>query len=186
MLADNAERVLSIMRQANRTVALATGLMLLSCAALVLIDITLRQLGTSLGGTDEISGYVMAIATAWGMSFALTELAHVRIDFLRGLVPQKGKTIMDLGALLVLALTVSVIAKQCWPVVATSLKNSSTANTPLETPLAWVQIPWFAGWIWFAISAWILFTAAMVLVFKGEFNKADQSVGIASAQEEWL
>ena len=186
MLEDKAERILLAIWQWNRRIALATGVMLMACAGLVLVDITMRQLGSSLGGTDEISGYVMAIATAWGMSFALTELSHVRIDFLRSAAPRKIRIFFDLLALLTLAVTVAVIAKQCWPVVATSLKNASTANTPLETPLSWVQIPWFAGWIWFAISSWLVFMAASILVIKGRFAKVDQTIGIASAQEEWL
>ncbi len=59
------------------------GIMLLGCAAFVLLDIVLRQLGSSLGGTDEISGYVMAIATSWGMAYTLLELGHIRIDLVR-------------------------------------------------------------------------------------------------------
>ncbi|WP_319529902.1 TRAP transporter small permease subunit [uncultured Cohaesibacter sp.] len=186
MLVDRAESTLRGVRTLNKWIALLVGAILFACAALVLADITLRQIGSSLGGTDEITGYVMAISTAWGMGFALTELSHVRIDFLRSLAPQKGRAILDLLALLLLALTVSIIAKQCWPVVATSIKNASTANTPLETPLAWVQIPWFAGWAWFAVSSWIVFMAAMTLIIKGEFNKTEQIIGIANAEEEWL
>ncbi|SNY91321.1 TRAP-type C4-dicarboxylate transport system, small permease component [Cohaesibacter sp. ES.047] len=186
MLVDRAESTLRGVRILNKWIALLVGAILFACATLVLADITLRQVGSSFGGTDEITGYVMAIATAWGMSFALTELSHVRIDFLRSLAPQKGRAMLDLFALLMLSLTVSIIAKQCWPVVATSLKNSSTANTPLETPLIWVQIPWFAGWIWFAISSWIVFVAAGALIVKGEFQTSERTIGIANAEEEWL
>ncbi|WP_373236555.1 TRAP transporter small permease subunit [Cohaesibacter celericrescens] len=186
MLEDMAERILLAVRIWNKRIALATGFILLACAGLVLVDITMRQLGSSLGGTDEISGYVMAIATAWGMSFALTELSHVRIDFLRSNTPQKTRVLFDLFALFSLAMTVAIIANQCWPVVATTLKNASTANTPLETPLALVQIPWFAGWLWFAFSSWLIFLSAMVLVVKGRFKKVEGVIGIASAQEEWL
>ncbi len=186
MLEQRAESTLRGVRMLNKWIALLVGAILFACAALVLMDITLRQIGSSFGGTDEITGYVMAVSTAWGMSFALTELSHVRIDFLRSLAPQKGRALLDIIALLLLAITVSIIAKQCWPVVATSLKNSSTANTPLETPLALVQIPWFAGWLWFAISSWLIFVSALALIVKGKFNRTEQTIGIANAEEEWL
>ncbi|MBT8455482.1 MAG: TRAP transporter small permease, partial [Alphaproteobacteria bacterium] len=75
-----AQDILSKLRTLNRWVAILVGIMLLTCAAVVLADIVLRQLGSSFGGTDEISGYVMAIATSWGMGYALLELGHVRID----------------------------------------------------------------------------------------------------------
>ena len=78
------QRVLDSLRLWNRRIAVLTGMVLLVCAMVVLLDILLRRVGSSFGGTDEISGYVMAIATSWGMAFTLLELGHVRIDILRG------------------------------------------------------------------------------------------------------
>lgn len=178
-----AEQILSRLRSINRIVAIGVGLLFLACAALVLLDIVLRRLGSSLGGTDEISGYVMAIGTAWGMAFALLELSHVRIDFLRTLAKPKIRALFDLVSMLALAATVSVIAFQCWPVVATTLKNGSRANTPLETPLILVQLPWFAGWVWFAVMAWLTFVAASVLVWKGQYEKSERVIGVFPEHE---
>jgi TRAP-type C4-dicarboxylate transport system permease small subunit len=74
-----ALQVLQLLRRINQGVALVAGVVLLFCVAFILTDVVLRQLGTSLGGTTEISGYVMAGVTAWGMAYALLETAHVRI-----------------------------------------------------------------------------------------------------------
>ena len=134
--------------------------MLVACAVFVLLDIVLRQVGNSFGGTDEISGYVMAIATSWGMAFTLLELGHVRIDLLRARLAPRGRALMDLFSMLVLSAVITLIAWQCWPVLANSLKNASTANTPLETPLAWVQTPWLLGWVWFSLTSWAVLVAA--------------------------
>ncbi|MDJ0858060.1 MAG: TRAP transporter small permease [Dinoroseobacter sp.] len=171
------DRLLHHLRRLNHGIALWTGVLLLGCALIVLIDILLRQVGSSFGGTDEISGYVMAIATSWGMAFTLLELGHVRIDILRGRAGQRGRAFFDLFSMLVLTGTVTLIAYKCWPVLERSLANSSRANTPLETPLAWVQAPWFAGWIWFALMAWLTFIAAATMVLKGRFDKAEEAVG---------
>jgi TRAP-type C4-dicarboxylate transport system permease small subunit len=149
----------------------------LACAAFILADIVLRQVGSSFGGTDEISGYVMAIATSWGMAFTLLELGHVRIDILRGRNGPLGRALFDLVAMLALTGTVTLIAYKCWPVVARSLENNSRANTPLETPLALVQIPWFAGWVWFALMAWLTFIAAALMIVRGRFREAETAIG---------
>ena len=178
-------QLLDTLRRLNRGVALLTGVVLLACAAFVLADIVLRQLGSSFGGTDEISGYVMAIATSWGMAFTLLELGHVRIDILRGRAGRMGRALFDLFAMLALTGTVSLVAWKCWPVVARSLSNGSRANTPLETPLALVQIPWFAGWIWFAVMAWLTFIAAALLVVKGRFNDSEAAIGAFGEEEEF-
>lgn len=179
-----AELLLSNLARINRTIAIAVGVVFLTCAGLVLIDIVLRRLGASFGGTDEISGYVMAIGTAWGMAYGLTELSHIRIDFLRRTVGlPKWRAVLDLLSIFTLASTISVVALKCWPVVETTLRNNSTANTPLETPLMLVQLPWFAGWTWFAITAWLTFVAALSLIVRGDFTKSEQAIGAFSEGE---
>lgn len=174
---------LNALRWLNHAIAILIGIVLLACAGIVMIDIVMRQMGSSFGGTDEISGYVMAIVTSWGMGYTLLELGHVRIDFLRSRAGSRIRAAFDLFAMLVLAATVSLIAVQSWPVLERSLKNSSTANTPLETPLAWVQAPWFAGWIWFAIVAWLTFLAALRLVARGEFAESEATIGVFGEEE---
>jgi len=172
-----AEATLGTLRRVNRAVALLVGILLTGCAGFVLADIVLRQLGSSLGGTDEISGYVMAIATAWGMGFTMIELGHVRIDILRSRAGGPGRALFDLVAMLALAVTVSLIAIRAWPVLARSLANGSRANTPLETPLALVQAPWMAGWVWFAVVAWLTFVAALAMVARGDFGSSEAAIG---------
>jgi TRAP-type C4-dicarboxylate transport system permease small subunit len=172
-----ADTVLHLMRTLNRGVAYLIGIMLLACAAFVLADIVLRQFGVSFGGTDEISGYVMAIATAWGMGFALLELSHVRIDLLRQRANPLGRSLFDIFAMIVMTAVVLIIAYQCWPVLERSITNSSTANTPLETPLVWVQGPWFAGWVWFAIVSTLTTLSALTLILQGRFAESEQAIG---------
>ncbi len=174
---------LDLLRRVNRWLAIAVGALLLACAAFVLLDIVLRQVGASFGGTDEISGYVMAIATSWGMAFTMLELGHVRIDLLRSRLESRGRATMDLLAQAVLAVAITVIAWQCWPVLANSLANGSTANTNLETPLAWVQTPWLAGWVWFAATAWITLVGAAILVWRQDWAAAETAIGAFAEQE---
>lgn len=181
-----AQRILDLMRLLNKGVATLIGVLLLLCVGFVLTEIVVRELGASLGGTDEISGYVMAIVTSWGMGFALLELSHVRIDFLRGRVNALGRSLFDLFSMFVLSGTIALIAVRCWPVVERSLSNSSRANTPLETPLALVQVPWFLGWVWFAIVAWLTLIAAVMLIIRGEFEQSEAAIGTFGEEEELL
>ena len=175
------EGVLAGLRRANRAVAVLVGLLLLATAGFVLADILLRQIGAGLGGTDEISGYAMAVATSWGMGYALLELGHVRIDALRARGGPRVRALFDLLALGALAGTVTAVAWKAWPVLSKSLANGSRANTPLETPLALVQAPWLAGWAWFAAMAWITLACAVVLVLRGAPTEAH--VGVRAEAE---
>lgn len=175
--------MIETLRRLNRKIALIVGAMLLLCAAFILADILGRQLGASFGGTDEISGYVMALATSWGMAFTLLELGHVRIDLLRGRVQSFGRALFDLFSMVVMTGVIAMIALKSWPVVARSLANGSTANTPLETPLAWVQLPWFAGWLWFAIMSTCVTFAALSLILKRRHAETESFAGAFAEQD---
>lgn len=172
-----AQKILELMKRLNRAVAMLIGVLLVLCVLFILAEVIMRQLGSSLGGTDEISGYVMAIVTSWGMGFALIELSHVRIDLLRGRAGDLGRSLFDLFSMMVLSMTITVIALRAWPVVERSLINSSRANTPLETPLALVQLPWFAGWVWFGFVSWSTLAAAALLVLRGDYSKSEAAIG---------
>lgn len=161
----------------NGYIALAAGIMLLIAVVTILADVAMRAFGHPLGGTDEMSGYVMAIATAWGASYALTERAHVRIELIRNKFVPAGRAWMDLLALAALAVTAVVIGWRGWGVLASTLANDSRANTALATPLALPQTLWFAGWLWFAVSALILLVSVMAFMIKRDWSAVDDAAG---------
>lgn len=177
------QKLIATLRRINKGVALLVGLGLLACAGFVLLDIVMRQIGTSLGGTEEIAGYAMAIATSWGMGYTLLELGHVRIDLLRSRMQSFGRALFDVFAMVVMSGVVVTIAIKAWPVVERSLVNGSRANTPLETPLALVQVPWFAGWVWFAVMSCIVTLAALSLIVKGRAAETEPMVGAFAEQD---
>lgn len=164
MQSDRWQRWLDGLRRANIGVATAVGLMLVLTALFILADIIARQLGHSLGGSDEIAGYAMAITASWGLGYALLERAHVRIDILHRRLPGGGRAFLDITAIAALAVTVLVVAWQCWPVLEKSLARGSRANTPLETPLWIPQMLWFSGWVWFAACALSMLLCACALL----------------------
>lgn len=176
-------RMIQGLRTLNKGVALMVGFGLLLCAAFVLTDIIMRQTGTSLGGTEEIAGYAMALATSWGMSYTLLELGHVRIDLLRSRFQSFRRALFDVFSMVVMSGVVITIAVKAWPVVERSLVNGSRANTPLETPLIWVQLPWFAGWVWFAVMSCVTTLIALSLLMKGRFQDSESIIGAFAEQE---
>lgn len=176
-------KLIATLRTINKGVALLVGLGLLGCAGFVLLDIIMRQIGTSFGGTEEIAGYTMALATSWGMGFTLLELGHVRIDLLRTQVKTFGRALFDVFSMIVMSGVIVTIAIKAWPVVERSLVNNSRANTPLETPLALVQLPWFAGWVWFAAMSCIVTLAALSMIIKGRAAETEGFVGAFAEQD---
>lgn len=171
------EQLVQRLRHLNRKVALAAGLALLACVLLTLTDIVLRRLGASLGGTEELSGYTMAATTSWSLAYALTELAHVRIDLVRIKCGAFGRALLDAVALSVLTATAIFVAIQGWNVLGRSIELGSRANTPLETPLWIPQALWWSGWVWFAISASLMMTAVVWLAVQRRWAEIDRMAG---------
>lgn len=175
--------LIAAIRRTNRIIALLVGLVLTGTVILIIAEIVLREVGISLGGAEEISGYVMAGVASWGMSYALTELAHVRIDLIRLRLQTRGRALLDLIAIVALAGVASLVAFQCWPVLEKTIERGSRANTTLETPLWIPQTIWLSGWIWFAVSSCVLVILSLVLMMRRDFDQADALVGARSEVE---
>ena len=171
-------RIIDFLRRINSGVALLAGLSLLACVALILVEIVVRQLGMPLGGTDEISGYVMAITTSWGVVYALTEKAHVRIDLLRAKCVPAGRALLDCVAILALAGTAIVVAWRGWSVLSKTLATGAKANTALETPLWIPQLFWWSGWVWVAVSAVLIAVASLMLLIQRRYDDVNEIAGM--------
>lgn len=174
------DRILDLCRVANRLTLIGLGVLLWAGVTIVLTDVTLRFFGSSLGGTDEISGYLMAIIAAWGMGYTLTALGHIRIEALRDRCGTNLKLAFDVLAIATVAVVITLVAFKGWPVVETSIRNESRANTPLETLLWTVQLPWFLGWVWFAVVAWTQFLASLVFIAQGKNDRALGLIGLSN------
>lgn len=173
------------LRRANRLVALVLGVALVGTVLFVLIDVIGRKTGWgSLGGSDEISGYVMAAVASWGLSCALLDRAHVRIDLVRQKLGATGQGLMDIFVMIVTNGVVLLIAYQCWPVLQKSLERGSRANTPLETPLWIPQGIWFAGWAWFALSATVLSLIGLAYFARGKRAQLANTIGLGSELDQ--
>ncbi len=175
--------LISMLRKLNRAVALIVGLGLLGMAAFVVADIALRQVHASFGGSEELAGYAMALVSSWGMAYTLLELGHIRIDLLRSRTSGTLRAFFDVFSMIMMSGVVVTIAIKCWPVVERAVDNGSRANTPLATPLAWVQIPWFAGWVWFAVMSCLVTLAAISLLVRGQAADTEAIVGAFAEQD---
>ena len=109
-------------------------------AFFVTYDALARKWGSYLGlpttrVTDEISGYMLALAATWGFAYALRTDAHVRIDVLFPYMGRRLKAAMDFIALLLMALFATVVSWKIWVLVLDSMESGIKSSTYLLTPL---------------------------------------------------
>ncbi|WP_372088801.1 TRAP transporter small permease [Tistrella mobilis] len=176
--------LLGISTRISRAGVWACGALLFAAVAMIVIEIVLRAFGSSLHGAHELSGYVLAIVTSWGLAWALLEKAHIRIDVIYMRVGPGLRTVLDLIAILMMALFVVVLLSQVWELVAGTLKRGSTANTPLQTPLWIPQMLWMAGLVWFAFTVFVLAARTVLGALTGDRDAVARVWGNRSIEDE--
>jgi TRAP-type C4-dicarboxylate transport system permease small subunit len=160
------------------------GLILLA-AILIGIDVLMRKfLARSIGGADELAGYALAIGTTWGLGAALLDRAHIRIDSLYVLFPQKLRLALDALALILLVGFFALTAWHGWGVVAQSWTSGSRSQSALETPTVVPQAIWIAGLAVFVFVGAFLLVNALRLGLAGDLRGMAQLISTRSAEEE--
>src|SRR5262252_1993031 len=147
------------------------GALILLAAVLIGIDVLMRKfLDRSIGGADELAGYSLAIGTTWGLGAALLDRAHIRIDSLYVLFPQKLRLALDLAALLLLVGFFALVGWHGLGVVSQSWISGSRSQSALETPTVLPQALWIAGLAAFVAVGLLLLAAALHLAVAGDLR----------------
>lgn len=161
------------------------GTLIILSAFLVTLEVILRKVfNVSLGGADELSGYAFGIATAFSLAYALFERAHIRVDALFNVMPHVMQKIVNVLGLLLLIGFALVIVIMVWSMVADTLQNGSRSITPMRVPLAWPQIPWMIGWMFFVFSGVLLGLVAIKRMVAGDEAGANALIGVKTVDEQ--
>jgi TRAP-type C4-dicarboxylate transport system permease small subunit len=160
------------------------GLVLLA-AVLIGIDVLMRKfLDRSIGGADELAGYSLAIGTAWGLGATLLDRAHIRIDSLYVLFPQKLRLALDVVAV---ALMLGFFGLTTWHglgVLSQSWTSGSRSQSALETPTVIPQALWIIGLATFLAIGLFLLADAFRLAAAGDLRGVAKLISTRSAEEE--
>ncbi|USD61679.1 TRAP transporter small permease subunit [Vibrio sp. SCSIO 43140] len=170
--------IVTILKRINDWVAVVAGIALLGGILLICAEIVSRALSVPFSISEEISGYIMASITSWGISYGLLNHAHVRIDILRVKTSERVRSLLDLISIASVSFVAIYVATKAITVLEKSIKSGALANTALETPLIIPQSIWFAGWIWFAISSTGLLIVGVYLFFKKRPEEVDSIIGV--------
>jgi TRAP-type C4-dicarboxylate transport system permease small subunit len=180
------QRLQAAAEQVSRFGAIVGGAMLLIASILICIDITLRYtLSITLGGADELSGYALAISSAWGFSAALLHRAHIRIDtiYVR-LRSVKARALLDLASLAILLFFFGMVTFYAWGVVKQSWVSESHSLSAIEAPLIVPQGLWFAGLVFFVLLCVLLLVRGLLAFAQGRYGDLFALIGSKSAVEE--
>jgi len=179
------KRLQAIAEGISRGGAIVGGAMLLLAAVTICIDIVLRYaFSLTVGGADELSGYALAIASAWGFSAALLSRSHIRIDTVYVRITRRVRATLDLASLAAFAFFVALVTWHAWGVLRQSYVSGSRSLSDMETPLVIPQTLWFAGLAFFVAVALLLLARALFAYLTGDLDKLFKLIGSKSAVAE--
>jgi TRAP-type C4-dicarboxylate transport system permease small subunit len=179
------DRLQAVAGRISRVGAIVGGALLLIASIVISIDITLRYtISRTLGGADELSGYALAISSAWGLSTALLTRSHIRIDTVYVRVPIRARVWLDLLSLAVFTGFFALVAWHGWGVVAQSWSAGSRSMSTLETPVVVPQAMWFLGFVFLISVAVLLLARSLAALRAGNLVAFFELIGSKSALAE--
>lgn len=177
--------ILNLAHKVSRIFVWIGGTLIILSALLVTLEVFLRKVfNVSIGGADELSGYAFGVATSLGFAYALFERAHIRVDAIYNLFPNSLKIIANVFGIMMLGGFVGIICLMAWGLVMDTLANNSHSITPMRTPLAWPQIPWLIGWIFFFFCCVLLTIASLKAAISGDFHAVNSLIGTKTIDEQ--
>ena len=179
------DRILQGVQSGSLWLARAGGVLILLTVALVTMEILSRQLiGRSNLHATEITGYVMAISTSWAFAYTLMRKAHIRIDALYVKLPVSARGMLDLIALMSLALFCVLVVGAAFDVAELSYTGGARANTPLGTPVWIPQALWLLGLVWFSVAVVLMSLRVLLGLLSGQMNDVQRLAGSPTLDEQ--
>jgi len=183
------QRLQTIAEGISRGGAVAGGAMLLMASIVICIDIALRySLAWTVGGADELSGYALAISSAWGFSAALLTRSHIRIDTVYVRVRPRLRAALDLLSLTCLVFFFALVTWHAWGVLQQSHASDSHSLSDIQMPLVVPQTLWVLGLVFFVAVSLLLLARGLHALVLGRLDRFFALIGsksaVAEAEEE--
>jgi TRAP-type C4-dicarboxylate transport system permease small subunit len=157
----------------------------LLCALFVTSDvITRRFFGFSSQGTTEISGYLVAFGISWGLTTAMAEKRHIRVEAILGYFPTRVRSYLHFCAITLLEGVTLLLAVRAWDVVRESVELNAHDTGALSIPLVLPQSLWAFGISVFALLVTLIFIRTLLLLILGEHGLVEEMVGVRAIEED--
>jgi len=165
-------------RRVSDVTMLIAGALIIFSTVVIAVEVTIRKVfSMSIGGSDEISGYLFAISCALSWTSCVIERANIRIDALHHRLPPPAQAILDaLGAALLFIL-VAMLAYTASYVIRSSLTTGARAITPLATPLIIPQTIWFLALLIFVLCLGIVLARTLLALARRDWARASALAG---------
>lgn len=151
------DRCLDVVRWIARAAVIIGGAAILISGFMIAADVIMRRvLGLSTWGADEFSYYALAIASSWAFAHAMLVKAHIRVDMLTMRASWPLRSASNVVALAGMGFLALMACGAILEEVERAWSRGATSITRLATPLWIPQGLWLAGFVFFALTIFLL------------------------------
>lgn len=173
------------MKSLERLASIAFGLIFIFLSLAVAVETVSRKVfNVSLQGVDELGGYCLAVGGALAFAVTLAGNAHIRIDLVHDRLARAPRILLNVVAMLSLAVTAVVLAWMAWLAFGDSITFNATAQTPWATPLRYPQGVWVAALALFLAVAVVLVIGAFLALLRGRWAELDRRYSPRGSKDE--
>lgn len=166
---------MSWLRKLYTLSGLLAGLFLILICVLIVAQILARQFGTMIPSTDEFAAYCMAASGFLALPYALMRGAHIRVELLFRILPQRSLFAVEVLGNVVGLLIAAYLAWYCALFVLESYEFKEVSSGLLPIPMWIPQMPMVLGTVILVIAM----AERLVLVCRGQ-RFEDQTPGVMS------
>lgn len=166
---------MSWLRKLYTLSGLLAGVFLIIICVLIVAQILARQFGTMIPSTDEFAGYSMAASGFLALPYALMRGAHIRVELLFRILPQRSLFAVEVLGNVVGLLIAAYLAWYCALFVLESYEFKEVSSGLLPIPMWIPQIPMVLGTVILVIAM----VERLVLVCRRQ-RFEDQTPGVMS------
>ena len=175
------------MNHVTRISGIIFGTIMIALSLTIVAEILLRKFFSfSLGGVDELGGYAVAIVAPLAFLVAAADSAHIRINLLHARLPMRLRAVLNLAAVVSLALLALFLLYFTIQTVSETLEYRSIAQTPWATPLIYPQSLWLVAMAVFALGMLVICARAVTALARGDWRTLDLRYGPGSVSDEVL
>ncbi len=185
MTRSERDPLLRVARAVSHAGVWLSGALMVGAAGLIGVDVVLRKLfNMSVGGADEVSGYVLAIGSAWAFGYCLLDRGHIRIDSVYVWLPARVRAVLDVTAVLVFTAFMALVTWYALGVLEQSWSVGARSISPLATPLVIPQALWLVGLLSVLFVGVVLLVRAVPVLARGGDAEVGRLVGYRTVSEE--
>ena len=161
------------------------GMLMVLSAMYVSAELIARKLlNLSLVGANEISGYTLAIGTAWAFSYTLLKRSHIRIDAFYSLMPPRVRAAIDIVSIASLTGLSGILVWYGTKTLFFAWSTHVVSITTLAMPQWIPMLAWNLGLVMFFILALYLTVMTLMAFVRGDLAEIQARFGTVSGDEE--